>query len=55
MRMVLEWLGVIRPDPTRREPVAVPAWAPYAVAAALAAGTAALAALLSLLIRMLAG
>lgn len=27
MRAVLELLGVIRPDPSRREPVALPAWA----------------------------
>ena len=27
MRALLELLGVIRPDPGRREPVALPAWA----------------------------
>ena len=27
MRAVLELLGFIRPDPSRREPVALPAWA----------------------------
>ena len=26
MRVLLELLGVIRPDPSRREPVALPAW-----------------------------
>ena len=36
MRIVLEWLGLVRPDPARRQPVAVPAWAPYAVAASVA-------------------
>ncbi|MDH4111168.1 MAG: hypothetical protein OEV60_00615 [Actinomycetota bacterium] len=36
MRLVLEWLGLVRPDPARKEPVAVPAWAPYAVAAVIA-------------------
>ncbi len=33
MRLVLEWLGILRPDPRRREPVALPAWAPYIAAA----------------------
>jgi hypothetical protein len=55
MRIVLEWLGGVGPDRTRREPVAVPAWAPFAAAGALAGGIAAIAALLSSLIRVLAG
>jgi hypothetical protein len=40
MRVVLEWLGLVGPDRSRREPVAVPGWAPVAVAitAALLAG-----------------
>jgi hypothetical protein len=40
MRVVLEWLGLVEPDRSRREPVAVPGWAPVAVAttAALLAG-----------------
>jgi len=29
--VVLEWLGLIEPDRSRREPVAVPGWAPLAV------------------------
>jgi hypothetical protein len=36
VRLVLEWLGVVEPDRRRREPVAVPAWAPYAVSATIA-------------------
>ena len=44
MRTVLEWMGLVAPDRSRREPVAVPAWAPYAVAfaGALLAGFVAL-------------
>jgi hypothetical protein len=55
MRMVLEWLGMVGPDRSRKEPVAVPAWAPYLVAGVLAGGTGSLAVLLSSLIRGLAG
>lgn len=44
MRAVLELLGFIRPDPSRREPVALPAWArrivPLLVAALTLASTA---------------
>jgi hypothetical protein len=36
VRIVMEWLGLVEPDRSRREPIAVPAWAPYAVAASLA-------------------
>jgi hypothetical protein len=50
MRFVLEWLGLVRPDPARKEPVAVPAWAPYAVAAVIALTATGLAALLRLVI-----
>ncbi|HEX5938328.1 MAG TPA: hypothetical protein VFZ75_11680 [Actinomycetota bacterium] len=35
LKAVLEWLGVVEPDRSRREPIAVPRWAPYAVAALL--------------------
>ena len=35
LRAVLEWIGVLEPDPSRREPIAVPRWAPVAVALAL--------------------
>jgi len=38
LRVVLEWLGVMEPDRSRREPVAVPAWAPYVVSLVIAAG-----------------
>jgi hypothetical protein len=34
MRIVLEWLGLVDPPRGRREPVALPAWAPLAVALA---------------------
>lgn len=29
--MVLEWLGLIEPDRSRREPAALPSWAPWVV------------------------
>jgi hypothetical protein len=29
---VLEWLGLVEPDPSRREPIALPRWAPWVVA-----------------------
>ena len=46
MRVVLEWLGIVEPDRSRKEPVAVPGWAPVAVAltVALLAGLVAFAA-----------
>ena len=50
MRLMLEWLGLVRPDPARKEPVAVPAWAPCAVAAVIALTATGLAALLRLVI-----
>ncbi|HVF08474.1 MAG TPA: hypothetical protein VNC60_07855 [Actinomycetota bacterium] len=50
MRLVLEWLGLMRPDSARKEPVAVPSWAPYAVAAVIAVAATAFAALLRLVI-----
>ena len=37
LRAVLEWLGLLEPDRSRREPIAVPRWAPVAVALALVA------------------
>lgn len=30
-RVVLEWLGLIEPDRSRREPIALPSWAPWVV------------------------
>ena len=50
MRAMLELLGLVGPDPARKEPVAVPAWAPYAVAAIIAISAAVLGALLRVLI-----
>ena len=50
MRLMLEWLGLMRPDPARKEPVAVPAWAPFAIAASIAVTATGLAALLRLII-----
>ena len=50
MRIVLEWLGLVEADRSRREPVAVPGWAPVAVATTVAvlSGIVALAALVLL-------
>jgi hypothetical protein len=31
LRVVLEWLGLIEPDRSRREPIALPGWAPWIV------------------------
>jgi hypothetical protein len=55
MRVVLEWLGLVDPDRSRKEPVAVPSWAPVATATAgaLLAGTVTFVA--SVLLRALAG
>ena len=50
MRIVLEWLGLVGPDPARKEPVAVPAWGPYAAAAFVAIAAAVLGVLLKMLI-----
>jgi hypothetical protein len=30
-RVVLEWLGFVEPDRSRREPIALPSWAPWVV------------------------
>jgi hypothetical protein len=35
LRVVLEWLGLIEPDRSSREPVALPSWAPWVVALVL--------------------
>ncbi len=53
MRIVLEWLGIVEPDRSRKEPVALPAWAPVVVpiAGALIAGAAL--ACLTMLLRVL--
>jgi hypothetical protein len=34
LRVVLEWLGLLEPERGRREPVALPRWAPWVVTAA---------------------
>ena len=54
MRIVLAWLGLIDLDRDRWEPVAVPAWAPYAIAGVATMGTGLVAMLLSFLVRALA-
>jgi hypothetical protein len=52
VRLVLEWLGLIEPDRSRREPIALPRWAPWVVAlflvSAAALGTVVVSALLGL-------
>ena len=50
MRIVLEWLGLVRPDPARKEPAVLPASAPYVVAAVIALTATGLAAFLRLII-----
>jgi ABC-type cobalt transport system substrate-binding protein len=35
VRVVLEWLGLIEPDRSRREPAALPTWAPWVVTSLL--------------------
>jgi hypothetical protein len=35
VRVVLEWLGLIEPDRSRREPVTLPSWAPWVVTSVL--------------------
>lgn len=50
MRIVLEWLGLVGPDPARKEPVAVPAWGPFVVAAIIAIAATALGVILKVLI-----
>jgi hypothetical protein len=31
LRVVLEWLGLVEPERGRREPIALPSWAPWVV------------------------
>lgn len=52
--MVLEWLGLVEPERSRREPVAVPGWAPYAVAVTLVVVAAAGAVVLRVLLGLAA-
>jgi hypothetical protein len=53
LRVVLEWLGFVEPDRSRREPIALPSWAPWVVTffvvAAAALGAIAITALLGML------
>ena len=52
LRVVLEWLGFVEPDRSRRHPIALPRWAPWLVSmlvvAVAALGAVALSALLGL-------
>jgi len=52
LRVVLEWLGLVEPDRSRREPIALPRWAPWLVSSLLvtaaAVGALAVTALLGL-------
>jgi hypothetical protein len=50
LRLVLEWLGLIEPDRSRREPIALPRWAPWAVALVVVTAAALGAVLLSVLL-----
>jgi len=43
IQAVLEWLGLVEPDRSRREPIALPRWAPWVVSLLLV-GAAAIAA-----------
>jgi hypothetical protein len=53
LRVVLEWLGFVEPDRSRREPIALPSWAPWVVTllmvGAAALGATVITALLGLL------
>lgn len=52
LRVVLEWLGLVEPDRSRREPIALPSWATWAVplflVAVAAVGTLAVSALVGI-------
>jgi hypothetical protein len=54
MRSLLEYLGFVEPDSTRREPVALPAWATHLVPIIVAALTVASMVVLAL-VRAIAG
>lgn len=47
LRVVLEWLGLVQPERSRREPVALPRWAPWIVTLAAVAVAAVAAAVLA--------
>jgi hypothetical protein len=40
LRVVLEWLGLVEPDRSRREPIALPRWAPWLVSLLLVSAAA---------------
>ncbi len=50
--MVLEWLGLVEPDRSRREPVALPRWAPWLVSLLLVTAAALGSLAVSALIRL---
>ena len=47
----MEWLGLIEPDRSRKEPLALPIWAPYLVAGVVAVAGGALSFLAVLVFR----
>ncbi|MGI8607192.1 MAG: hypothetical protein ACR2L0_08605 [Gaiellaceae bacterium] len=51
LRVVLEWLGLVEPDRSRREPIALPRWAPWLVSFSLVTAAALGAIVLSSLLR----
>lgn len=53
LRVVLEWLRIVEPDRSRREPIALPRWAPWAVTFGLVAVAAIGAVVLTALLRVL--
>lgn len=53
VRLIFEWLGLAAPERGRKEPVALPTWAPVAVATVGALLTGLLGALLTLAARVL--
>lgn len=54
LRVVLEWLGLLEPDRDRREPVALPRWAPWVVTGLTVLASAIATALLGSLLGLLA-
>lgn len=52
LRVVLEWLGLVEPDRSRREPAALPRWAPWVVSLLLVAAAAVGSLAVSALIRL---
>jgi hypothetical protein len=53
LRVVLEWLGFVEPDRSRREPIALPSWAPWVVTLFLVAAAALGAIVITALLGML--